>query len=217
MTAPDEAVGVAKADPVVEPVVAPTSVEAAEAKVVIAPAAAADETDWKAKAEAAEARAEAYKDIARKHEKRQLEALGFDPETAERIRKEQKAGNGSSSTLDALNERLKSLEDGIATSHAEAEVARAVARHKIDAEYEELLDGLTGDALEARASKIAELQKASAKILAAPSTDGAGRVGTPVSGPPQIASREEYAALSPEERRAARKDGRLNTLLGVTP
>lgn len=49
----------------------------------------------------------------------------------------------------------------------------------------------------------------------AASTDGAGQVGDPISGPPQIATREEYITLSAKERRAARKDGRLDQLLGV--
>lgn len=51
---------------------------------------------------------------------------------------------------------------------------------------------------------------------AAPSLDGAGRIGSPIDGPSaQIATREEYAALSPEERRAARENGRLNQLLNI--
>lgn len=176
-----------------------------------------DGTDWKAKYDEIAAKLDNYKDISRKHERRQLEALGFDPETIEKIKAEReknpKALAEKVAGYDDLAQRIEAMEKRAEAAEASAAVARAIAKHNVSEEDAPLLEGLTGDALDALAARLG----APAKLPAAPPPDGgAGKVGTPVSGAkPQIATREEYAALSPEERRQARRDGRVNQLLGV--
>ena len=49
-----------------------------------------------------------------------------------------------------------------------------------------------------------------------PSADGLGNVGDPIAGVVQITSIEELKKLSPEETNKARRDGRLDKLLGIT-
>lgn len=153
-----------------------------------------------------------WKHQSRKHETRQLEALGFDPDTIARIREDQKKNpKAASDALEDFVKRIDALEKDRDQARAEAAVAKAIATYHVPDEDAPLLEGLSGDVLTNLAKRLGQ----EAKTPAAPSTDGAGKVGAPVSGPKQIATREEYAALSPEERRAARKDGRLNQLMGI--
>ena len=179
--------------------------------------------DWKTRFEQAEksaneakADADKWKGLSRKHERRQLEALGFDAETAEKILAEQKknpkAVADKVAGYDDLAARIKDLETSTQQANAEAAVAKAVSKFHVSDADAPLLDGLGGDALESLAKRLGEDNK---KTPSAPNLNGAGKVGEPVSGPKQIATREEYAALSREERRTARQDGRLNQLLGI--
>jgi hypothetical protein len=183
-----------------------------------------DKTDWKAEAERAKAELDKtvadrdkWQNLSRKHERRQLEALGFDADAVERIIAEQKANPKAVAEkvagYDELVKRIEGLEKTATDATARAAVAEAVSTYHVSAEDAPLLAGLSGDALINLAKRLGQEPKSPP---AAPSLDGAGKVGAPVSGPKQIATREEYAALSPEERRAARKDGRLNQLLGIT-
>lgn len=208
----------AEAAPVVEAPAAPAPVPAAPkpAPPVTSEAPAAPVADTK---ELDELRAEVdkWKNLSRKHERRQLEALGFDEQTAEQILKERrdnpKAVAEKVAGYDELAARIEQIE-------ADRDAARretVIARYQIPEDYQDLLEGLSGDALEAKAAKVGALVATTYKsVPAASSTDGAGRAGAPVSGPTPITTREEYAALSADERRAARKDGRLNQLLGVS-
>lgn len=178
------------------------------------PEAAAPAVD-PARVEALEAEVEKWKSLSRKHERRQLEALGFDADTADQLLKERR------DNPKAVAEKVAGYDDlaaRIAGIEADRDAARrdaVIARYSIPDEYTDLLEGLSGEALEAKAAKVGALV-ATKSAPAAPNTDGAGRAGAPVSGPKPIATREEYAALSADERRAARKDGRLDQLLGVT-
>lgn len=136
-----------------------------------APATGDDGTDWKAEAEK-------YKALSRKHERRQLEALGFDPETIEKIRSEQKDGK-SSSTLDALRERIDALE---AERNAAVEQANraAVAQAKglTEAQAARLVGSTREELLADADALLASFP--TAPIPKAPSADGQGPVGSPV-------------------------------------
>lgn len=175
--------------------------------------------DWKARAEAAQADAEKWKQLARKHERRQLEALGFDPDTAEKVlterRQNPKVVADKVAGYDELLGRIAGLEEREKTATARADVAMAVAEHGVSREDAALLDGLSGDALTNLAKRLGK-DNTTTTPPAAGTTAGQGNVGDPVSGPKQIATREEYAALTKDERRKARQDGRLNQLLGVS-
>lgn len=154
----------------------------------------------------------------KKHEARSLTALGFTDAQVDAIAAARAENPGLVAErfagYDELTQRVDDLERARATAVGEAEVARAVAAHHVAAEDAALLDGLTGERLTALAQRLGQGEGIQAP--AAPSTDWYGSPAGPVSGPRQIATREEYAAMSPDERRAARTDGRLNHLLGVT-
>lgn len=198
----------------VEPAAPEASAVEAETTTTEAPKPSAPAVD-PARIEALEAEVDKWKSLSRKHERRQLEALGFDADTAEQLLKERR------SNPKAVAEKVAGYDDlaaRIAEIEADRDSARrdaVIARYNIPDEYTDLLDGLSGEALEAKAAKVGALV-ATKSAPAASSADGAGRAGAPVSGPKPIATREEYAALSPDERRAARKDGRLDQLLGVS-
>ncbi len=183
------------------------------------PAPAAPETggEWKEKYEAALVDVDKWKGLSRKHERRQLEALGFDADAADKIlaarQENPKLVADKVAGYDSLAQRIETMESDLAAARAEAEVSRAAADHHVAPEDAALLVGLTGDTLKALAKRLGNEQK----LPHAPAPAGvAGNVGSVIDGPKQIATREEYAALSPEERRKARQDGRTNKLLGIS-
>lgn len=182
-----------------------------------------DPVDWKSRFEQAEkdaneakADVDKWKGLSRKHERRQLEALGFDADAIDKIVAEQKKNPKTVaekfSGYDDLAARIKNLEASTESAKAEAAVAKAIAKFHVSDDDAPLLNGMSGDALENLAKRLGGDSK---KTPSAPNLSGAGKVGEPVSGPKQIATREEYAAMSREERRKARQDGRLNQLLGI--
>ena len=155
-----------------------------------------------------------WKDLSRKHERRHLEALGFPPDKVDELLEQRKTNPTAVADkvagYDDLAARLKKLEEDRDQARSEAEVAKAAAKYGVKAEDIVFLEGRTGDDLKSMAERLAQ-----PKAVQATSPAGvAGNNGTPVSGPPQIATREQYIALSPEERKKAREDGRLDQLLG---
>lgn len=164
----------------------------------------------------AEQQAAYWRHQSKRHESRSLKALGFTDEQVDAIVAARKNDPGvvaqKFTGYDELAGRVGGLEKDRDAARIEAEVARAVAAYHVSAEDAGLLDGLTGDRLTAMAKRLG----GTTGSPAAP-PDGAGKIGAPVGGPRQIQTREEYAALPPQERREARKDGRLDHLLGIAP
>lgn len=76
------------------------------------------------------------------------------------------------------------------------------------------LIGSTREELEADADELLEDIK-NTKPAAAPSTDGQGKTGEPVGQTKQITSQDELNSMTNQEIVQARKDGRLDQLLGV--
>lgn len=76
------------------------------------------------------------------------------------------------------------------------------------------LMGATREELEADADELLADLKAS-RPSGAPSSDGQGKQGEPVGAAKQITSRDQLNSMSREERLAAYKDGRLDSLMGT--
>jgi hypothetical protein len=148
------------------------------------------------------AEAEKWKALARKNEQRAKE-------NAEKAKR-----------LDDLEEsqktELEKLQGQLAAATAAAEAAESARlRASIAAKHgvpEALLTGSTEEALEEAATALLAFKGTQPS---APSPDGQGRQGDPIDGQKsQITSIDELKKLSPKEQLEARRDGRLDGLLG---
>jgi hypothetical protein len=91
------------------------------------------------------------------------------------------------------------------TAHLKSSTA---ARHGVP---EELLSGSTAEELEASAQRLIAFKGTAPN---APSSEGQGRQGEPVSAGVRQLTRDEFNRLSPEQKLEAREKGQLANLLG---
>jgi hypothetical protein len=112
-------------------------------------------------------------------------------------------------------ELQKALDRAEAAEKAASSAESARLRASIAAKHgvpEALLTGSTEEALEEAATALLAFKGTQPT---APSPDGQGNVGVPITGQSkQITSVDELKKLSPEEVNAARRAGRLDQLLG---
>lgn len=153
------------------------------------PAAGQKETDWKAEARKWETRAKA------------------DYEAANKWREYENSKKPE-------DQRVK---EELATVKAEAEAAKiALMKYEVASsknlspEALELINGSTKEELEAAADKVLSLIDKSVKPKVQPNPEQ----GKPVHSTDQILNREVLANMTPEEIMIAKKEGRLDTLLG---
>lgn len=166
---------------------APASTPPAPAPAAAAPATGADTTDWKAEAEK-------WQTLSRKHERRQLEALGFDPDQIEAVRaqleKDPKAIASKTGGYDELAKRLQTLE----TERNEA-VAHAMRSDVATAKGVpvELLTGTTKAELEAAADALLAFKGVIPKV---PSANGQGGTGGAVHQGEEMSAEDIVAAAT---------------------
>lgn len=79
-----------------------------------------------------------------------------------------------------------------------------------------LLAGVTEDELNASADALIAFRGEGAKPPAAPSANGQGNVGKPVSTGVQQLTRADLAGMTADQINQAKAEGRFNTLLGIT-
>lgn len=129
-----------------------------------------------------------------------------------------------SARLDEIEEaqktELQKAQDRATSAEKELETLRIEAARSAVA----LTKGLTPtQAKRLVGSTIEELEADADELLAdlkghkaAPSSEGQGKVGEPIAGPKQITSRDQLKNMTAQEIEEARKDGRLDNLLGAT-
>lgn len=150
------------------------------------------------------AEAEKWKALSRKHEaqaKANAEAARRLAEIEEANKTEEQKRADREAALTEQNQALA------------AELARTRAAVKFGLNDDDLaaLEGVPADKVEAVAARIAARTPVTPP---APSSDGQGKVGTPIEGTKQL-TRADLARMTPEQIEAAREGGRLNDLLGI--
>jgi hypothetical protein len=106
-------------------------------------------------------------------------------------------------------EREASLVEQNAGLAAELARTRAAVTHGLTAEDLEALEGIPADKVEAVAARLAARTPV---IPKAPSADGQGKVGNPVTGPTQL-TRDDLKGMTPQAVDAAREAGQLRDLM----
>ena len=177
---------------------APSGGGAADAKD--APGAAdaekAQTTNW-------EAEARKWKDLSRKNEARAKD-------NAEKARLYDEAKEEGKSELQKALESVQKAEARAVALEAQVLRAKVAAAKGVDAD---LLAGSTQEELEESADRL--LAWRGDKTPKAPPSSDAGERGTQIKAASQL-TREDLQSMSPTEIVKARKDGRLNNLMGVT-
>ena len=159
-------------------------------------AAGTEQTDW-------EAEARKWKDLSRKNEARAKD-------NAEKARLYDKAQEHGKSELQKALQAAQKAESRAAALEAQVLRAKVAAAKGVDAD---LLAGSTQEELEESADKL--LAWHGDKTPKAPPSSDAGDRGTQIKGASQL-TREDLRSMSPAEIVKAHKDGRLNTLKGIT-
>ena len=164
-----------------------------------APAAAAEDTaqqvDW-------EAEARKWKELSRKNESRMKE-------NAEKARLYDEAQEQGKSELQKAQEAAAKAEARAAAMEAEAMRAKVAAATGVDAD---LLSGSSEEELRASAERLLAWRAAQVP-KGAPATD-AGVRGDEIRAARQL-TRDDLKKMSPSEIIKARKDGRLNNIMGI--
>ena len=106
-------------------------------------------------------------------------------------------------------ERAERAEQAAAAAESARLKASIAAKHGVP---EALLTGSTEEALEESAQVLLAFK---GTPPSAPSSDGQGKTGDPVSAGVKQLTREEFSKLSPEEKIAAHENGAINNLLGL--
>lgn len=152
-------------------------------------AAGQKETDWKAESRKWETRAKADYDAANKW--REYE-----------------------NSLKPEQERVKEELEQFKAEAAEAKIAlmkyEIASSRNLSSEALELINGSTKEELEAAADKVLSLIDKSVKPKVQPNPEQ----GQPVNSTDQILNRDVLSTMTPEEIMIAKKEGRLDTLLG---
>lgn len=164
-----------------------------------APAAAAEDTaqqvDW-------EAEARKWKELSRKNESRMKE-------NAEKARLYDEAQEQGKSELQKAQEAAAKAEARAAAMEAEAMRAKVAAATGVDAD---LLSGSSEEELRASAERLL-VWRAVQVPKGAPATD-AGVRGDEIRAARQL-TKDDLKKMSPSEIIKARKDGRLNNIMGI--
>lgn len=159
----------------------------------------AQTTDW-------EAEARKWKDLSRKNEARAKD-------NAEKARLYDEAKEEGKSELQKALESVQKAEARAAALEAQVLRAKVAAAKGVDAD---LLAGSTQEELEESADRLLAWRGDNApKTPKAPPSSDAGERGTQIKAASQL-TREDLQSMSPTEIVKARKDGRLNNLMGVT-
>jgi hypothetical protein len=170
--------------------------------VVDESAAETADTDTAADAPDLAAEAEKWKALARKNEQRAKE-------NAEKAKRFDEFEEAQKSEQQKLIERAERAEQALQAAEAARVRASIAAKHGVP---EALLTGSTEEALEEAAVALLAFKGTQPS---APSPDGQGRQGDPIDGTKaQITSIDELNKLAPEEVNKARREGRLDVLLG---
>jgi len=148
------------------------------------------------------AEAEKWKALARKNEQRAKE-------NADKAKRFDEFEESQKTEQQKLLERAEAAEKALAAAEVGRIRASIAAKHGVP---EALLTGSTEEALEEAATALLAFKGVSPS---APSSDGQGKQGDAITGQTkQITSLDELAKLTPAEVNAARREGRLETLLG---
>jgi hypothetical protein len=148
------------------------------------------------------AEAEKWKALARKNEQRAKE-------NADKAKRFDEFEEAQKTEQQKLVERAERAEQALVAAEAARLRASIAAKHGVP---EALLNGSTEEALEQAATALLAFK---GPQPTAPSPDGQGVVGVPISGQTkQITSLDELSKLSPAEVNQARREGRLDSLLG---
>lgn len=148
------------------------------------------------------AEAEKWKALARKNEQRAKE-------NAEKAKRFDEFEETQKTEQQRLTERAERAEQALIAAESARLRASIAAKHGVP---EALLTGSTEEALEEAAAALLAFKGTNPT---APSADGQGRQGAPIDGvKKQITSIDELNKLTPAEVNAARRDGRLDKLLG---
>lgn len=180
-------------DPAVTPEVTAT--------VTTEPADPEKETDWKAEAEK-------WKNLSRKNE----DTAKANSAAARKLAEIEEANK---TEIEKAQARAEAAEKELVKSQTEALRAQVALNMKLTPSQAKRLVGATREELEADAAELLADLKSNAPSET-PSSQGQGKQGEPVGQTKQITSRDELKSMSPAEIVAARKDGRLDGLMGIT-
>jgi hypothetical protein len=149
------------------------------------------------------AEAEKWKALARKNEQRAKE-------NADKAKRFDEFEESQKTEQQKLLERAELAEQALAAAEVGRLRASIAAKHGVP---EQLLSGSTEEALEEAAQVLLAFK---GTPPATPSSDGQGKAGDSISsGVKPITSLDELNKLSPEEVNKARREGRLDALMGI--
>jgi hypothetical protein len=149
------------------------------------------------------AEVEKWKALSRKNEDRATA-------NAEKAQRFDAAEAASLTALEKAEARAIAAEGALVSASAATLRAEVASAKGVPAA---LLTGTTQEELEASADAMLAFK---GKTPTAPSSDGAGNVGTPLNGGLiQITSHDELNSMTPGEVNKARRDGRLDSLMGI--
>lgn len=149
------------------------------------------------------AEVEKWKALARKNEQRAKE-------NADKAKRFDEFEESQKTEQQKLLERAELAEKALVAAEVARLRASIAATHGVP---EALLTGSTEEALEESAQKLLAFKGVAPS---APSSDGQGKAGESISGGVKpITSLDELNKLSPAEVNQARREGRLNKLLGI--
>lgn len=157
-------------------------------------------TDWQAEAEK-------WKSFARKHED---EVKNLRP-AAKKLAELEEANK---SEIEKAQARAEAAEKELNQTRLEALRAQVALDKKLSPSQAKRLVGASREELEADADELLADLKNTAPAAAA-SSEGQGKQGEVVGQTKQITSTEQLDSMTAQEIVAARKDGRLNELMGV--
>jgi phenylalanyl-tRNA synthetase alpha subunit len=148
------------------------------------------------------AEAEKWKALARKNEQRAKE-------NADKAKRFDEFEEAQKTEQQKLTERAERAEQALAAAEVGRLRASIAAKHGVP---EALLTGSTEEALEEAATALLAFKGVPPT---APSSEGQGKQGDPISSQvKQITSLDELSKLTPAEVNQARREGRLEKLLG---
>lgn len=151
------------------------------------------------------AEAEKWKALARKNEARAKE-------NADAARRLQEIEDANKTELEKERERATAALAELEQLRLEADRNAVALAKGLTPTQAKRLVGATREELEADADELLADLKA-ARPSGAPSSEGQGKQGDPVSSGKQITSTDQLDSMTREERLAAYKDGRLNELM----
>jgi hypothetical protein len=131
---------------------------------------------------------------------------------AEKARRFDELEEANKTELQKAQERAEAAERALEQTRLEAIRSEVALAKGLTTSQAKRLVGDSREALEADADELLADLKATAPSVA-PSSDAQGKQGEPVGQAKQIASRADLQGMTAEEINAARREGRLNSLL----